>query len=54
MVLGAFSTATATASVLTGLKALENGGTSQMNEFETAAGRLEDGGNDVDQVCATS
>jgi hypothetical protein len=39
--------------VLSGLSALQSGDTSQLTEFEDAAGRLEADGNAVDAVCSS-
>ena len=39
--------------VLSGLKAIQNGDTSQLNAFEAAAGRLESDGNAIDNICSS-
>lgn len=41
-----------TSTVLTGLQAIQNGDTSQLGEFEAAAGRLGSDGSGVDSVCS--
>lgn len=39
--------------VLTGLKAIQNGDTSSLSDFEAAAGRLGSDGTDLDNVCSS-